>query len=90
MNDNIPYEREKMLNVFYAGEKLKKKSRADFVCFGKIIIELKASLFVHNEDIEQIRSYLRATQLRPGIIVNFGQKSLFYKRILNSRASLNS
>ncbi len=41
----IPYEREKMLNVFYKGIKLRKRYSADFVCYGKIIVELKALVF---------------------------------------------
>ena len=43
-NRNIPYEREKELSISYKGEVLKQKYKADFVCYGKIIVELKAIL----------------------------------------------
>jgi len=63
---------------------LKKAFKADFVCFDKIIVELKAASFIHNDNLEQVRNYLKATQFNLGLLVNFGQKSLEYKRILNS------
>lgn len=45
-NRNIPYEREKELSISYKGEVLKQKYKADFVCYGKIIVELKAILAI--------------------------------------------
>ena len=82
--DAIPYEREKLLHIFFDGEKLKKHFKADYVCFDKIIIELKAAEFIHSDNLEQTRCYLKSTKFQLGLLVNFGQKSLMYKRILNS------
>ena len=81
--DGIPFEREKVLEVYFDGEKLKKHFKADFVCFGSIIIELKANPFIHNDNLDQTRNYLRCTKYRLGLLVNFGEKSLTYKRVLN-------
>jgi GxxExxY protein len=47
IKNSIPYQREKLLNVFFAGEKLRKHYKADFVCYEKIIVELKAASFIH-------------------------------------------
>lgn len=82
--DDIHFEREKVLNVFYDGEKLKKHFKSDFVCFDCIVVELKANPFIHIDNIEQTRNYLKSTKFKLGLLINFGEKSLTYKRILNS------
>ena len=82
--DSIPFEREKLVNVYYNNEKLDKYFKADFLCFDKIVVELKAKPFIHQDNIEQTKNYLKSTKLQLGLLVNFGEKSLTYKRILNS------
>ncbi len=84
MKDAIPFEREKYLKIQFDGEQLKKTFKADFVCYDKIIVELKAASFIHSDNIDQTKNYLKSTKFQLGLIVNFGQKSLVYKRILNS------
>ena len=54
---NIPYEREKLLNIYYKGTKLKKRFSADFVCYDKIVVELKALLELNNDNTAQILNY---------------------------------
>ncbi len=90
IKDSVPYQREKLLKIQFDGENLRKTFKADFVCYDKIIVELKAAIFIHNDNIEQIRNYLKATKLKLGLIVNFGEPSLKYKRVLNSLNSSNS
>ena len=84
IKEKIPYEREKLLKIDFDGQQLKKSFKADYVCYNKIIVELKAAIFIHNDNIEQTRNYLKATKLQLGLIVNFGEPSLKYKRVLNS------
>ena len=81
--DEIPFVREKVLDVYFEGEKLKKHFKADFICFETIVVELKASSFIHYDNIEQTRNYLKSTRFKLGLLVNFGEKSLVYKRVLN-------
>lgn len=69
---NIPYEREKELSIYYNGHKLKQKYKADFVCYGKIIIELKAVSSITEAHQAQVFNYLRATKMNLGILLNFG------------------
>jgi GxxExxY protein len=90
LKDLIPYEREKLLNVYYDGQKLKKHFKADFVCYGNIIVELKAAILIHSDNLIQAKSYLKSTNFQLGIIVNFGQKSLVFKRVINLPPSCNS
>lgn len=78
----IPYEREKLMNVFYKGIKLKKKYSADFVCYDKIIVEVKALSSLSSDHEAQILNYLKTTSLELGLLINFGTKSLQYKRLV--------
>ena len=90
LKDKIPFVKEKRLHIKFDDIQLDKFFKADYVCFDAIIVELKATPFIHKNDIAQVLNYLRATDMRLGIVVNFGEKSLVYKRILNSRVSQNS
>jgi GxxExxY protein len=67
----IPYEAQKKLPIHYDGRLLKQYYQADFVCFEKIIIEIKAVTRISNEHKAQIFNYLAATGLRLGLLVNF-------------------
>lgn len=69
---NIPYEREKELSISYGDIVLQQKYRADFVCFGKIIVELKAVSELTDSHRSQVFNYLHATDFRLGILLNFG------------------
>lgn len=82
--NNIPFEKEKWLDIYYNGLKLDKKYRTDFLCFDEIILEVKAVNFLHENFSLQLKNYLKATHKKLGILVNFGQKSLEYKRIINN------
>ena len=68
----IPWEREKPLEMYYHGQLLKKRYIADFVCFGDIIVELKAVSNITNDHRAQLFNYLRITHHTAGILLNFG------------------
>ena len=78
----IPYQREAKLEIFYKEQLLKKYYEADFVCFGKIIIEIKALSGLLPEHESQLLNYLKATKLKVGLLINFGRQSLEYKRMV--------
>ena len=80
----ILYERESYINIYYKREKLNKFYKADFICYNKIIIELKALSDITTEHESQLINYLKATNKKLGIIINFGKSSLQYKRIINN------
>jgi len=69
---NIPYEREKELNIIYDGVQLKQTYKADFVCYGKIIVELKAVSELDDAHRSQVYNYLHVTGYRLGLLLNFG------------------
>ena len=68
----IPFEREKELKIQYDGVELKQTYKADFVCFGKIIVELKAVSALEDAHRSQVYNYLRATGYKLGLLLNFG------------------
>ena len=68
----ISYEEQKKLDVFYKGEKLKQSYKPDFICEGKIIVEIKAVSSICDEHRAQLQNYLKITGYRVGFIVNFG------------------
>lgn len=79
----IPYEREKEIRIMYKGRPLGDPYRADFVCYGKIIVELKAVNETTGVHRAQILNYLKATKMKLGILANFGERFLTPERILN-------
>jgi GxxExxY protein len=81
---NIPYEREKKLSIYYENQKLKKYFKADFLCYNSIILELKATNSLVKTDRAQILNNIKATQMRLGLLINFGSESLKYERFINS------
>ncbi len=82
MDTEIPFEREVQLSVFYKGRELNKKYFADFICFDEVIVELKAVNALTDVHYAQVLNYLKATEKRVGLLVNFGSKSLQYKRVI--------
>jgi len=68
----IPYRAQAELLISYKGEKLHQTFKSDFICHDKIIIELKAVKEITNEHRAQIFNYLKATDFRLGLLVNFG------------------
>jgi len=78
----ITFEKEKEIHIFYKDKLLDKCYKADFLCFDKIIVELKALSELSNNHISQLLNYLKATKLRVGLLVNFGSPSLTYKRLI--------
>ena len=81
----IPFEQQVKLKVFYNGKPLNKFFKADFFCYNKIVLEIKAVSFLPQSSWLQLRNYLATTNMQLGILINFGEASLKYKRIVNKR-----
>jgi GxxExxY protein len=81
--NDIPFERQHRLNVYFKGKPLKKYYIADFYCFDSIIVEIKVSQYISSSQFMQLKNYLKATKMKLGLLVCFGAGSLEYKRILN-------
>jgi GxxExxY protein len=81
--NEISSTRESVLGESFPGEK-KNRNKCDFIIENKIIVEMKAKKFISRDDYYQIKRYLSSSGLRLGILVNFHQKYLTPRRILNN------
>ncbi len=79
---NIPFSRETELPIVYRGQQLPVMYRSDFICFEEIIVELKALDNLTGKEEAQVLNYLKATGIKRSILLNFGAKSLQYKRLV--------
>ena len=67
----MPFESQKELDILYDGILLKSKYITDIVCYGKIIIELKAVSRINDQHKAQLMNYMTATGFKLGLLVNF-------------------
>lgn len=81
-NAGIVFEREKMYEVNYKGIVLPHKFYADFVVCGNIILEIKGVTAISDAFVAQAINYLKVSNNKLALIVNFGELRLNYKRIL--------
>jgi len=77
----VSYECQKAIPVMYKGEKAK-DFFCDFLVGHKVLVELKALKTVTNTEEAQILNYLKATGLKVGLLINFGEQALKYKRLV--------
>jgi GxxExxY protein len=79
----IPFQAQVKLCLSYKGRTLQQTYIPDFLCFGKIILEIKAVSQLADEHRAQIHNYLKATGHRVGLLVNFGNyPKVAYERII--------
>lgn len=81
--NGIPYEREHHMNIVYHGTRLAHDFFWDFLCFGKIGVELKALAETTGEAESQVINYLHVGKQQLGVLFNFGASSLQYKWFAN-------
>lgn len=80
---NVPHQREAQLQVYYKGVPLRQTFVADFICYDKIIVELKAVAGLTDTHRAQVYNYLKATDMELGLLVNFGAPKLEIERLFN-------
>jgi GxxExxY protein len=83
----VPFKEEVSLPIDYKGQRLRVSYRVDFICWGEIVIELKALHAIGPLEMAQALNYLRAAGLHRALVLNFGARSFQFKRVVwNYRA----
>jgi len=78
----IPFEAQPIIRIFYKGQVMDKTYQPDFVCHGEVIVEIKAISVLSGSEEAQLINYLKATGMKVGLLINFGTKSLEYRRFV--------
>ena len=82
-NAGLSFAREIEQEIFYKDlQEPIGKRRADFVIEGKVLVELKALVELEDVHMAQVLNYLKAYKLEVGLLINFGSKSLIFKRLV--------
>ena len=83
-HQGIEYVREKVMSIYYRDLEIGKR-RVDFFVENKIMVELKAVINLEDVHLAQAMNYLEAYQMKIGLLINFGSKSLTFKRAHNNK-----
>jgi GxxExxY protein len=79
----VPSKAQHEINIIYKGKPLKKTYATDFLCFDKIIVEIKALDKLSSREEAQLINYLKATDMKVGVLINFGTvPSLEWRRLI--------
>ncbi len=79
---SISFAAKPVLAIDYKGKRLKQTYSPDFICFGNVVVELKALSGLVGEHRAQVLNYLKATRLRVGLLVNFGCAPAHIERLV--------
>ncbi len=82
LEEGISFEREKKFTVKYKDKILRNPYYADFIVYNKIVIEVKSASSIIDTHLAQALSYLSVSGMKLALIINFGERSLTWKRIL--------
>lgn len=81
-NQGVPFSRELKFPVTYKGQLLNSYYIPDFICFGQVIVELKALSRLGSMEASQLINYLKVTGYHTGLLLNFGTRSLEKRRFV--------
>ena len=81
-DQKVLYKSQPVVRISYKGKALDKTYQPDFVCFNEVVVEIKAISALSGIEEAQLINYLKATDLKVGLLINFGSKSIEYKRLV--------
>ncbi|MBD3343664.1 MAG: GxxExxY protein [Chitinivibrionales bacterium] len=82
-NQSIPYISQPEIRIKFKKRELKSKYKPDFLCYDRIVVELKSVSKLTDEHRAQILNYLKATNMKIGLLINFGHfPKLEYERFI--------
>ena len=83
-HEGIAFEREQEMNIYYRDEHIGTR-RVDFFVENTVMVELKAVINLEDVHLAQAMNYLEAYKMKIGLLINFGAKSLQFKRVHNNK-----
>jgi len=78
----LAFEKEKKFDIHYKGIKISHFYYADFIIENKVVLEIKSQPLLIEESMKQIINYLAVSKCKVGLLINFGESSLKYKRVI--------
>jgi GxxExxY protein len=87
---DIPFVHEVPLPIIYKSKRLEMIYKADLVCFGNVLVELKALAQLSGVEHAQIINYLKATPMKCGLLINFGAQQLQQQRFIHTHPTTKS
>ena len=84
-NQGVEFVREQEMPIFYNGHEIGAR-QVDFFVENKIMVELKALTAIEDVHMAQAINYLEAYKMEVGLLINFGARSLQFKRLVNSKS----
>lgn len=78
----VPFVREPQFTIAYKGEELPLLYRVDFLCYGEVLVEIKALGAIGPKEEAQVINYLKASKRQRAVLLNFGTTSLQHKRLV--------
>ena len=86
IKNDISFTRYKSLPMYYEGDVLENQFIADFVCYDKILLDIRCVSHLNQEAQQQVVNYLKTTQMQLALLLNFNESSLVWKRLINTKA----
>ena len=83
---DIPFQSQPAVQISYKGRLLNRAYHPDLFCFDNIVVELKAMANLSGTEVAQLINYLKATGMKTGLLLNFGAKSLEFKRLVYGKS----
>ena len=83
-DQGIPFSREHVMPIYYKGQHIGTR-RVDFLVGNVVCVELKAVIQLEDVHLAQAINYLEAYDLEVGLLINFGARSLEFKRVTNKK-----
>jgi GxxExxY protein len=78
----VPFIAQPQINLYYKESPMEKYYRPDFICFDSHVVEIKAESCLTKVDEAQVLNVLKATKRHVGLLINFGQPSLKFQRLV--------
>ncbi len=89
LHQSVDFEREFEMPLFYRGEQIGTR-RVDFFVEQKVMVEIKAVIKLEDVHLAQAINYLEAYKMEVGLLINFGSKSLEFKRVMNKKSKFRT